>query len=170
MSILDVIPDELLYEQYADPLGGIGKLAAAYGVSSTVMYRRLNADPQQFMDAQATRAFRLHELAVSSLYEEPERIVDAQGNERIDPSSVALLKYRSSEASRIAGILYQKLSERHQVDVMHNASPLADYIASIAAKGSTIPIAAQHMGRVIEGEIIEAGDIEPQEQGGSMLL
>ena len=168
MSVLDYVPSELLYEQYSDPLGGVSAQAKLYGVSSAVMYRRLSADPQRFTEAQAIKAFRLHELAVSALYEAPERIVDAAGNERIDPSSVALLKYRSSEASRIAGILYSKLSERHTLDVVHSASPLADYIARIAAGGSSVPIAPQLTGRTLEGEAVEVEDVELP--GGAALL
>ncbi len=164
MSALDLVPDSILYEQYSDPTGGITQLAEFYGVSNGVVYRRLSAQADKFADAQALRAYRLHELAIKTLYQEPERIVDAAGNERIDPSSVALLKYRSQEASRIAGILYSKLSERHQVDVTHSASPLSDFLASIAARGSSIPIAPP---RTIEGETLRIIEDEPDEADGT---
>jgi len=170
MSALDYVPNELLYEQYADPLGGIGALAKCYGVSSTAMYRRLNADPQQFADAQAMKAYRLHETAIAALFAEPERIVDAAGSSRIDPAWASHQKSKCQELSRIAGILHTKLSERHQVDVTHSASPLADYIARIAAGGSSVPIAPQGITRIIEGDAVEVEDVEPLEQGGAALL
>lgn len=176
MNPLDLIPNSILYEQYSDPRGGIDEIARMYGVTAGTVYGRLKADPAAFLNAQAIKAYRLHELSVQALYEEPERIADANGNLRIDPSSVALLKYRSMEAARIAGILESKLSERHQVEVTHNETPLADYIASIAAKGSTIPIAAPH---TVEGETVtvsieemaaaELDPLDPLEQPGIPL-
>lgn len=172
MNPLDLIPDDVLYEQYSEPLGGVTTLAKMYGVGAMTVWGRLNRNPVRFMDAQATKAFRLHELAVAALYEKPAIIYDKDGNERIDPSSVALLKYRSSEASRIAGILYSKLSERHQIDVTHTASPLADMLQRIAAQGSTIPIAAPI---TIEGELVERTDNDDpadgaDDTGGPALL
>ena len=152
MDPLTLVPDSLLYEQYSDPRSGIEDMAKMYGVSVGSIYARLQQNIAAFARAQEVKAYRLHDLSVRTLFEEPERIIDAAGCERIDPAAVTLQKYRSSEAARIAGILHAKLADRHQVEVTHNNTPLADFIASIAAKGSSVPIAPPV---IVEGETFD---------------
>jgi hypothetical protein len=169
MQILDAVPIDVLYEQYTDPRGGLGPIAAYYGVSFGQLYRRLTGDPVAWRHARAIRAQRLHEMAIAVLYESPERIVDTAGNERIDPSSVALLKYRSSEATRLAAILDNSLSERHQVDVAHTVSPLADHIARIAGNGSSVPIASDS-GNIEDADIIDQDNFEDDTEGEGVCI
>lgn len=151
IALLDYIDQDALYDQFSDPSNTMEKMAKFYGVAVGALYARLRSNDDSYTHAQAIRARRLHELAIDILFQEPERIIDAAGNDRIDPASVALLKMRSSECSRLAGILDQRLSERHQIDVTHSASPLADFIEGIAKKGSTIAIASDD----------EIEDVEP---------
>ena len=154
---IDYVPDDVLIEQYCDPKQTMDSLCAFYGVSMGQLYSRLSSNAELLTRAQTIKARRLHELSIQALFIEPETISDKDGNSRIDPSSVTLIKMRADGLSRMAGILDARLSERTQVDVNVTASPLADHLSRIAAAGSSIPIAAQ--GRVIEGEAV---DISPE--------
>jgi hypothetical protein len=147
---LDAVSDEILYEQYADPRNGsVSTLAKWYGVSFRRMYSRLSRNNDAWCRAQRVRAAALHEYSVSVLFDEPERIIDTAGNSRLDPAHVTLMKLRADHASRLAGILDSRYSERQLVE-MTAAGPLAEYIGRITAAGSSIPIAPPTP-RVIDG-------------------
>jgi hypothetical protein len=141
-----------LLELYSDPRQSVESLAAMLGVECSTIYRRLTSDTQAHARAQELRARRIHELAIGTLYEAPQTIIDTAGNERIDPAHISLLKFRHDSAARMAGILDRRLAERAQVEVTHEVSPLADFIQRIAAQGSSIPISTLHP--PIEGEAV----------------
>jgi hypothetical protein len=159
-QLLDSIPDEVIADQYADPINGtLIALARMYGCSTSAIWARLNRSESILTRANALRARRLHEYAIEAIYATPEYIADQNGNMRIDPSSVTLLRYRADIASRVAGILDAKLSERTQLDVTVKASPLADAIREIAAHGSSVPIAPC----IIDGrarEVVDAVEVD----------
>lgn len=158
--MLDALPDGALFELYSDPRQSHESIAAMFGISVHTVHARLRRNVSALSDAQAIRARRLHEYAISTLYEQPATIIDTAGNERIDPAAIQLLTFRERAASRMAGILDRTLADRAQVDVTHDASPLADYIARIAAAGSSIPIATAIEGEAVrlvdQGEAIES--------------
>jgi hypothetical protein len=157
-TVLDYLPPDAIYDQYSEPMCSLGSLAAFYGVSASVVHARLQSDPVRYAQAQSVKARHLHEIAIGALFEEPERIVDAAGSDRIDPASVQLMKLRSGEASRLAGILDHSLSERQTLAVVHTVSPLADYINRIASQGSTIAI-TQGTIDVEDAEIVDADQL-----------
>ena len=150
-NVLDVLSDDVLFDMYGTPSCSIQSLADFYGVSNRQMWVRLNRSPDRYSEAQIIRARLLHDYAIKQLTLEPERMLDAGGNDRIDPSSVALLRFRHDGAHRMAGVLDRKLSDRARLDVEVSASPLAEYMARIAAAGSSIPISSGEP-EAIEGE------------------
>lgn len=156
---LEALPDDALFELYDDPRQSLESIAQMFGMTASGIYRRLASNPQRYNRAQSIRARRLHEYAINTLYETPATIIDTAGNERIDPAAIQLLTFRERAASRMAGILDRSLADRAQVDVTHDASPLADYIARIAAAGSSIPIAT-----AIEGEAVRLVDVDRLDQ------
>jgi hypothetical protein len=127
------------------------------GVNCGSVYARLKSDMGRYNDAQELRARRIHEMAIGTMYEPPQRIIDTAGNERLDPAHIALLKFRHDSAARMAGILDRRLADRAQIEVTHDVSPLADYIQRIAQQGSSVPIATQ---RAIEGEAVRVDELD----------
>lgn len=154
--VLEVVPVDQLFEIYSDPRQSVESLAAMLGVNCSSVYARLTRDIKRYSSAQELRARRIHELAIGTLYEAPQTIIDTAGNERIDPAHISLLKFRHDSAARMAGILDRRLAERAQVEVTHEVSPLADFIQRIAAQGSSIPIAT--IQPPIEGEAVRMDD------------
>lgn len=150
--VLDALPVDQLYEIYSDPRQSVESLAAMLGMSCGPLYARLKSDMGRYNNAQELRARRIHEMAIGTMYEPPQRIIDTAGNERLDPAHIALLKFRHDSAARMAGILDRRLADRAQIEVTHDVSPLADYIQRIAQQGSSVPIASSH--RAIEGEAV----------------
>jgi hypothetical protein len=152
--MLDALPVEQLYEIYSDPRQSVESLATMLGVSCVSIYARLRSDPSRYSAAQELRARRIHELAIGTLYIEPERIIDTAGNERIDPAHISLLKFRHDSAARMAGILDRRLADRTQVEVTHEVGHLEQFIQRIAQQGGQhVPIAA------IEGEAVRMDDL-----------
>lgn len=154
--VLRALSDDTLFEMFSDPTVSVASMGRSLGIPVATLYQHMVKQTERYEETQKVRARRLHEYSIAQLYEDPERIADANGNYRIDPSSVALLQYRTREASRLAGILDRKFADRAQVDVTHTASPLADFFAKIASQGSTVPIA-------IEGEYTAIDEDAPHD-------
>lgn len=155
--VLDALHLDQLYELYSDPRQSIESLAAMLGVHASSVYARLTRDARRYSEAQELRARRIHELAIGTLYTEPQMIIDTAGNERIDPAHISLLKFRHDSAARMAGILDRRLADRAQLEVTHEVGQLEQFIQRIAQQGSSVPIAT-----VIQGEAVRVDDVDGQ--------
>jgi predicted metal-dependent phosphoesterase TrpH len=152
--VLDALPIDELLELYSDPRQSVESLAAMLGVNCSSVYARLTRYAPRYAQAQELRARRIHELAILTIYEEPQRIIDTAGNERIDPAHISLLKFRHDSAARMAGILDRRLADKAQVEVVHEVGQLEQFIQRIAQQGGQhVPIAA------IEGEAVRVDDL-----------
>jgi len=161
-TTLDWIDLSTLLDMYSDPVSGsLDQIAAAFGVSHDTVYCRLTSDADRYNRALEVKAQRLHDLSIAMIHAEPSMIANGIYGDRIDPASVALMKYKHDALMRTAGLLSQRLSERNsRLDVTVDASPLSDMIQRIAASGSTIPIATCAPLPAIEGEFeaVESSD------------